>query len=1117
MSNATNTNITTTSNNNNAATPTTNGEIKIYSASAGSGKTYTLAREVINKLVHNPKSYSNILAVTFTNKATNEMQERIVNDLYLISNEQDNNPDNTQKRQDLIAAQAKMSNMPPADIVKNCREALSYILYDYGQFTICTIDKFVQRVLRAFAYENSLPANYGIQVETDLVLKNAIDNMMDKLSHDARLRKYVLSYASDLISNGTKIKALEREIYKLGETILSEKATLLKNNNALTLDKVEVLKEQMLKKEDDTVEEIIKILYTVSQNVAPFFSSLRGNSKAKNLIEEINKEKTSPMPKNSYYEKKKRADWATERANKILEIETEKPENFILKKDLESQKDSIVAILAQAQQDIKDPITQLNTLIAAKKKIAALGLLTDLAEQIKEVAKQNNKMNISDTGELLSKLINNSDVPFIYEKCGIRYDTILMDEFQDTSKQQYENFKPLLKNSIDTNNDCLIVGDVKQSIYRFRGGDWHLLNDTLPDDFQGRTNIQNLDSNYRSKEEIVYFNNHLFSLLPKLFDQQISPTCKEFSNLYASSSQKPTKGTGGFVSVKIFNTGSQNMPKKNFIDDTIVTEYIDVVNDLKTKGLRYSDICFLTRGAKDASAIVEALGKNNIPVISEDALFVMNSVSTRYIADALQYLSTGEPAPLFSAVCAIENATNNRLTDIAENWEIGVNLKDKYQSIFKKLSGQGPLEVTNELINLLPQVVRDNDSPYIQALLQNFQDAINDGDSSIADFLRLIEKYEKKWTIQSCSTIDAVTVMTIHKSKGLEFKAVLIPHLDWKLENINTQIWSKVENIHVDDENNNWGNTMLPIDYSYNLKNTFFKKDFEKERQENLVDNLNLTYVALTRPTDYLYVWAQNIESESKNEKKEDKEAKNAGTMAQYIKEALSNNKFSPTTTTIPVPDTYFTDKKEDSEEKNNLTYLTYTSGNKPTQQPDNQQQTPQRTNINLSIPTTYRASEQAKINAEVAPEAYERVKMISYGLTMHSILEHVKTTDDLEAAINKTVTDGLQTTEEATQLKQQMQEMLTSNDVKNWFNGTMAKVWNETTMIGPNKQLRPDRVMQTNDNHLIIVDYKFGKNESQEHIAQVKQYKQWLNTAGYENIEAYIWYYTNKKVVPVK
>ncbi len=1097
-------------------------QLKIFSASAGSGKTYTLARQVIDLLVADPRSYAHVLAVTFTNKATGEMKERIVGDLDLMAY----GDDSDSAREALLSTHVAMCRDRGAEsasrtkVVERCKVALTNILLDYGQFSICTIDSFVQRVIRSFAYEQGLPSNYGLQLDTAPVIESAVGDLMESLSSDVRLRNLVIAMTEEAIDSDKAWGGAEKQICDIGEAFLNEGAGV--DPDTFSAQNITLLRDNMARRRAEALRSVLKLVADIRVKYAEFNIS-QLNARSKRFMDLISC--VLPDAEHTAADIRKTAHFAENVIETLLELNIDKLRTNKSTGDVEA----FLTYIRQCVEEAECLRRELNTAHCVLSNTNVLGVMGSLAKFIADVEARNNKMNMTGSGKLLSDLIDGCPIPFVYEKIGVRYDTIMIDEFQDTSSTQYENFRPLLSESLSEGHDCLLVGDVKQSIYRFRGGDWQLLGMKVGNDFASQAKSLPLSDNYRSKRPIVAFNNALFRVLPKVMDDALysggivgsGGRQDVLEAMYADVAQNPRKDDAGCVRMSIISALTED---KSAAAKYVEEAYVRSLKEVLDRGYSYSDVCILVRSASVAQAIIERLGREMwngvpIPVMSDDSLFVMSSDATLCIADVMRYLVSGERLPLFSALRVLTGVAEEALGAMfVRNDDMGRELE--------ALRGLGVLELVGEVVNRMPKHLRDADSLYIDAFRQQVMEAMKDGVSDLGGIVQRIDDNRKKWVVAATSSRPAVKIMTIHKSKGLEFKVVLIPNCDWKLEaNMGKEtIWCSANPLEI----SSWENGVLPLTFNENLVNSDFHAACAEEREQVFADSLNVAYVAFTRPKEVLLAWG--VKTATKSSKPKDGDRVSSGYMSTYLYDALAQMSGSPdnvSTSTVGVDD----DGIPCEGAAHSLDVIEYVDGDIPAA-PASEGSVPAVAQMDIEVPRSFDPAARFKINAEAesriisdaevgmdGSEAGSRALMISMGLTNHAILERVGSVDDLHKAVRRAVLDGLLSEPEAEAREIEMRAKIICDPVvSEWFDkGRVAKVWTETSMVGPAPDCspnrfvrrRPDRVMRMTDGRTVLVDYKFGKRDK-KHRAQVNEYVRWLKLAGFERVEAYLWYYSD-------
>ena len=787
------------------------GKLKIIKASAGSGKTHTLTGEYLSLLLKKERAYRNILAVTFTNKATEEMKRRVVETLFKES----------------------LSD-------SGARRRLIEILHDYSSFSILTIDRFFQQTLRAFAREIGKNNSYTVELDQDMVLSEAIDNMILNLDKpdNSDLLEWLTNVSFDAIERGDDwnfkkgIKQLADEIFK--ESFRLKKSDLLPDSfDKKRLATFKIQLREVIKGFDLNVlriaEEAITVLnrfnltaedfpYKKTSGISYFYKCAVGEFEMpgvrfRNMVDNFD-------------------NWV----NKTMRKENPGICDAIENAFNEGLNRSCIELL-----DYVD--TQSKIYYSAKavlSNINTLGLMIDIEKFVKGYTKENNLVLIPETTELLSKIIDGSDTPFIYEKVGTRIDHFMLDEFQDTSLLQWMNFKPLIENSLASGNDNLIVGDVKQSIYRWRGSDWNLLNGDIHKYIDSeRIEESDLKYNWRSAREIVEFNKDFFTYAAS--ECNTLTNSEAFSEVYANVFQQiPDKNSSlkGHIHLKFFDKGED----EDSFRERALAAIVPLLEKYIKNGYSYKDITILVRTNKEGEKVVQNLINNDYPVISEESLLVSSSTAVRKILTILKYINNPE------------DSVNNT---IAKFNSIEVNTADNMQYI-------SLYELCEGVVMQIQSECDESDAIYIQSFLDIVNDFLKTGKTDLASFIEWWEIKGKKRSVPAPSGQDAIRVMTIHKAKGLGIPVVILPFFETELDHANTSLFPQI--MWCKSTLEPFSNIpLLPVKYSSSLENTIFSEEYSQEKVKAYVDNLNVAYVALTRAEREIAIFAQVPSEKSKS------------------------------------------------------------------------------------------------------------------------------------------------------------------------------------------------------------------------------------------------------------
>lgn len=716
--------------------------IDIFKASAGSGKTYTLSKTYLDLLLKadSKTAYRNILAVTFTNKATEEMKERILKDL---AEEGKTNP--------------------------RAREILINLLHDYGSFSVSTIDKFFQQALRAFSRELGSSGNYQIELDKASLTKEAMDRVLDDLTEkDKDLLGWFTKQLETALDNGESFH-LESSLYEMAEEFGDV-------NEKFTYDKKKLT--DLKAKCKEIVDTFHKDVY---ENALCIDTATWGKTAAKGLAQYAGAQ-------TKYKDSVKAANATT------------------LKKLAETAGcEAMYALMNPQGRRWKE----YRTARMVEKVIFTLGLAEEFYSKLAIIEEEKGVISLDESTNLLRDIIDGSDAPFIYEKLGVRFNHFLLDEFQDTSVVQWENFKPLLSNSVSEGYSNIIVGDVKQSIYRWRNSDWNLLDKEIEENFKGKVEVITLKENWRSTQSIVDFNNGFFPFAADNLG---------LSNIYADVKQE--------VKVEDSQEGCVTV---DFCEDEL--EMIDgYIEQAVAAGAKMSDIAILLRTNGEGKKVAEHLLSKGYSVISDDSLDLKSSLIIRKIVSYLHSLC---------------NNSDSLSTYLSESLEIDSereyhSLIDLVDGVIKDLSETHPDEIKGQTL-----------------FIQSFMDDILEWTSIHGNDLRQYLKHweESKIAISSPNDPNAIRITTVHKSKGLAFPIVIFPFAEKVGLFKEDTLWCHLDS---DAEMGESFDSIFPVVLGKSSGDSFFSESLEKEMEMQRVDNLNIFYVCLTRARKEMHIIAKN-------------------------------------------------------------------------------------------------------------------------------------------------------------------------------------------------------------------------------------------------------------------
>ena len=1076
--------------------------LTIYKASAGSGKTFTLSVEYIKLLIKDPQSYRSTLAVTFTNKATEEMKLRILSQLYGIWKLLPDSKSYIDKiKEDLDVTEEYMS--------ERAGIALHNIVHNYSYFRIETIDSFFQSVLRNLARELDLTANLRIELNDYQIERNAVDELINSLDENSELLTWIMEYIRENMDDDKDWNVIGN-IKRFGENIFRE---YYKTNSKKLNERL--LEEGFFKQYTTKLRQMRNEAEVEMQNeAAQFFDALNHNGIE---IDDLNNGKNGPA---GYFIKIKKGIYnntiVTKRLQKVLD---EGSESSWVKQKSSKETQDIVRELANSTltplvhhaEDVRQKNWYIyGSAVLTLRHLNQLRLLNSIENKVRMMNVEQNRFLLSDTHTLLHSLIRDTDSPFIFEKIGNYLENIMIDEFQDTSTVQWQNFKVLLEECMSHGEQQgnLIVGDVKQSIYRWRSGDWRMLNN-IEREFpylNSMLNVCSLDTNYRSSRRVITFNNAFFKRASELeyADQKSSTpdtsSPEQLKKAYSDVAQKvPSfRDNHGYVSINL-------LPNEDYRQQAL-QKTAEAVSLLLDSGANYSDIAILVR-SNDIIQLIAEFFANELPdvkIVSDEAFRLDSSVSVNIIVNAMLWLTHPDNilAKAYIAkayqtyVLEKSEQETNKLLATAEGIDSALPcaLIDKRNELLTM-----PIfELAEQIYTLFNIGNIKGEDAYLYA----FYDALTD---FIANNTADIDSFVEEWndsiaakTIQA-SAIDGIRIITIHQSKGLEFEHVVIPFCDWTLEKGNT-IWCTPQ---VEPYNEL---PLIPVDFSASqMKGTIYEFDYNEEHLQNCVDNLNLLYVAFTRAASSLFVIAQRGTPSSRS---------------YIVEQAITDIKLEGSSL-----DGDPSDKKAELLFSYGELEIVETKAKKKS---DNIF-TPEVENMNVDMATFSNKVEfkQSNKSRDFVADDDENTddddrKQLSYiktGKILHYLFSTINTTDDIDTSLAQLEMDGLieESNTNIKRLRDMLHKRFSNRQVADWFSSRWT-LFNECTILDYDaatdtvREHRPDRVMKDEKTgEVVIVDFKFGSPRP-EYVEQVNRYKALTQNMGYPNVKGYLWFvYSNR------
>ncbi|MEJ7780564.1 MAG: UvrD-helicase domain-containing protein [Daejeonella sp.] len=1096
--------------------------LKLIRASAGSGKTFALTAHYLVLLFSGVGKYREILAVTFTNKATAEMKDRILGSLQELA------ISGYEHSKFSPILQESYPDIGDSGIRARAAEIYSAILHDYSRFSVSTIDGFVQQLIRSFAFELNLDSGYKLEMNQEKVKNELIKALNLHLENDPDLLEWVTSLAIDRISDG-KDWDYQRTLKDLANEIFKERYY--------------PFQEAMLAMGDEQGKEFNTLRETVSTGVKEFKNSVLEKAEGLKKIfdasgilqDELNQKSRHPLLKLG---KILNEDFAhITSLSKLVDDFDQWPHGSL------SDTSGVRNLYDNLNPEIKTFIEffiagseQYETYLAISRNSSYLRLMQGMADLLKHYRSENRALLISDAQQLL-KGITGSEVDnpsFIWEKTGNKYKHFLFDEFQDTSTFQWMNFLPLIKNAIAEStgqqSEHLVVGDVKQSIYRWRNGDWRILHNKVRNDLlTDNVGEEDLGFNRRSSENIIRFNNFLYSKLPGHLQQLLNGVFTEaagthlhdvweFENshliekAYQGSSQSVTENTqpGGKIEIKFFLKDEEQGEDDN---DSFAAAYaVEKLIMILESGISMKDIGILVRKNSEAEEILEcifrkenqeklstAAGKT-FQVISGEALKIINNPAVQLMISTFRMLSVSEhESGIFKAECArlwhqVRHPHNEQIDVESDEWmELAMrNISDLSHIFPKRLCQefnsfrQLPVNELAEKLISIYELGKSDSSTHIPFLLAfRDQTAIfsSAGDQGLGAFLEWWDTEGSSKALPSSQNQDAVQLMTVHKSKGLEFRAVIIPFVNWKLNTssgyIKKLLWVDAKQAGFEQFNS------FPVDYNKGLASTVFAENYFEEMLLNYMDVINTLYVATTRAKDYLCIICPKTPLKKPT-------TGSVNDIQLVLSEVLSS--------------------AAEDEPRFIIEESKFVFG----EMPDYPQRIPLAKDVQLMI-TNYHINEQLterfkrnSRNQEIWFNARQRK-----GVVLHELLETITSLNDLDKLIDEKVQLGLIRVAEKDEIRKAVKDVLMQDEIRKWFTTAKAVISEKDMILDSGIVKRPDKLFVFDD-HAVLLDFKFG-TEQNKYRGDIELYRDNLMKMGeFKEVHAYLWYAQERKLQKV-
>jgi ATP-dependent exoDNAse (exonuclease V) beta subunit len=1044
----------------------------VYKSSAGSGKTFTLVKEYLTLILPEPEKYRHILAITFTNKAANEMKERVLHNLEELSKPAEKRESKITR--DLLPLLIRDTGLSENEIIQNSSQALKLILHNYSDFAIGTIDSFSHRIIRTFAHDFGLPVNFNIELDSDELIETSVNLLLDRVGDDPELTNLLVRFIESRMDDDKTWNI---------ETILIDFARILFDESGMMrLEKLKSLK----------LEDFRRIAGEIRTGMNVFETKIRKIAKeASELIEK------NDLPLSAFYQGDRgiggyfgklaggQIDKITPNSYVTATIDEDKwtssKASVTDKANIEAIKEKLKDFYLEIQRERGQHYQHYLFLNLVAKTIYPLAVLNEISLTLDAFKKQNNLVHISEFNRRIAGIVLSEPVPFIYERLGERFNHILVDEFQDTSRLQWNNLQPLMENSLASGYFNLVVGDGKQAIYRWRNGDVEQFTD-LPDIpgsdlnrfLKERENILKsnykpclLKENFRSKFEIVDFNNRFFQFLSSRYPDQLG-------KVFEDPVQVADPGrNGGYVNIEFISRKDEEVSYKEKTLSCIMKR----IQELLADGFSLKDIAILCRKRKDGNETARFLTQNGLKVVSSEALLLSNSPEVNFITGVMKILHDLEDpvlaARLVTYLCLAGKLKEKYLPSVLTSLDKKSPgrsfleiLPDNFPGInVTDLMGTPVYELTEELIRTFG--LDSAADPYLQFFLEKVQYFTEKHSTSTTAFLDWWESKKEDLSIITPEGLDAVRIMTIHKAKGLEFPVVIFPFAHDKKDFSKTFLWVDVEDEDLP------GLPSVILKPSKDILETKYNRYYEEEDRKSLVDLVNLLYVAMTRACTRLYMMTQP--------------APESNTETQSIQVFLTD---------------FLKESGEWSDEK-----MVYESGQKVAITSQAKDEMASSSALTVFISADWHHKMIIRPRAPQIWDVGDPQKKNRWGNLIHYVLSGISAASDLDRVLDDIFHSGLIEDQEKDELRETIVSVITHPKTANFFADELVIRKESEILLKDGKTLRPDRVILEGD-QITMIDYKTGRPD-EKHKDQLRRYEEGLHELGYKTVRKFLLYTT--------
>lgn len=1094
-------------------------KFNIYSSSAGSGKTFTLTKEYLKLVLGNEKPFyfKQILAITFTNDAATEMKDRILQSLKEIADVENFNE--SSKSWDMLQLIVKETGLSKETIQERAGTIFKNIILEYSDFAVKTIDSFVNQLVNAFTEELELPFNYEIVLDTDRVMTEAAERLIEKAGDEnhAELTRILESFIEEKVGDGQSWNFVTEELAKFGNHLINDQfyALLIKIDGLDDKDFSEIANNihAYLKWFESTItglaEKAIQLIEGEQLTVEDFTQKGKGiGGYFYNMRDDFEEE--------YYYKKEKSPNsyhWAAIRDDKWYAAKGTPPP---IQAAIDNIKEELRSIFYE-MQDFKDVHLKKYTLFnLIRPNLRKLSLLKKIKAEFDEVLKEKNQVFIAEFNRKILNIILSEPVPFIYERIGEKYKHLLIDEFQDTSDMQFYNLLPLIENSLAGDNFNLVVGDAKQAIYRWRGGKMELIvhlfkgnigaliqNPLIQmhqvDQFRSigyYLSPQSLTTNYRSAQEIISFNNRFFHAILQIH----SNTFQFLPDVYEDFRQEtpPKSLAGGHIQLEFLEYEKE--------DALMLKRILELIQQVVQEGYSQGDIAILCRRNKESALVANFLTDAGYQIISRDSLLLKNSSAVRLLVSFMRIINQPDNRLVKSEAAYLFYQTIlNRIPDSIANTEIAkvVEASDPllFYQIFDKhgyhldpitMIKSGIYELAEKIINAFDLFNRTDQKNYLFRFLDVVLNYSLKESNHLQDFLTYWEEKKDSSTlsVKSPAEQDAITITTIHRSKGLEYPVVIIPYAHWSLKPMAySEMWGNLELLDYEElsyqsEEKTAQLLSSPIKFSERLSMTDLVEQYNDEMQATFLENLNMLYVAFTRAADKLFVLSQ------KNHYKK------VHGVGELMKDFLTiEGVFDPELNIYEVSKGSFIKKANNKPINEDKIYL----------------------NRIISEDRSDRLRLRRISEKIFDTETLEKSK--DKNNKVRSALAKIRTRNDISNALRELEYEGIINPKEGKEMREAIETIISLPTLTPLFEEGLI-IENEREILQPNGEIdRPDRVV-IKDDMVYIVNYKPGRSndffQKEKDMREIRDLGKLYQQMGSEKIELMLVYLASVDTVGV-